>query len=518
MVVARQAWVPFALWILMMGRGLDAASPNVLLIMADDLGFSDIGCYGGEIDTPHLDALAKGGLRFTQFHNTARCWPTRGALLTGFYAQQIRRDTLPGIQRGNRPTWAKLLPKLLPDHYRSYHSGKWHIDGMPIANGFDRSYYLQDQGRFFYPKVHYEDDQPLPPVAPGTGYYGTTAIADHAIKCLVDHAENYSEQPFFHYLAFTAPHFPLHALPEDIARYRSVYQRGWDEVRQARWRRIRELDLVRGDLSKAEQDIGPPYSFPAAMDQLGDGEINRPVPWEQLTHRQREFQATKMSIHAAMVHRMDRDIGRVFNQLRTMGAWNDTLILFLSDNGASAEIMVRTDGHDPEAPPGSGPSYLCLGPGWSTVANTPFRRHKTWVHQGGIATPFLAHWPQGINAAGELRRSPAHVIDVVPTILELSNQPQRDGLPSEAPSPPGRSLVPLFRADQSDRHEAIWWAHEGHRALRSGNWKLVAAKGDPWELYDIQQDPTEINNLAGDHPEVVERLARAWARLADSFR
>ncbi len=201
-----------------------ADPPNVLIILADDLGYSDLGCYGGEIATPHLDALAAGGLRFTQFYNTGRCWPTRAALLTGYYAQQVRRDKVAGVRsggRGQRPDWARLLPEMLrPLGYRSYHSGKWHIDGMPLENGFDRSYYLRDQGRFFNPRVHHEDDQKLPPVKPGTGYYGTIAIADHAVKCLREHAAKYADQPFFHYLAFTAPHFPLHALPQDIARYR----------------------------------------------------------------------------------------------------------------------------------------------------------------------------------------------------------------------------------------------------------------------------------------------------------
>ena len=204
-----------------------AERPNVLLIMADDLGFSDLGCYGGEIETPNLDGLARDGLRFTQFYNTARCWPTRGALLTGYFAQQIRRDAVPGLPRGirsggggKRPSWAKLLPAMLkPAGYRAYHSGKWHIDGMPLGNGFDRSYYLKDQGRFFYPKVHWEDDKKLPEVKKDAGYYATDAIADHAVKCLKEHAEKHFGKPFFHYLAFTAPHFPLHALPEDIARY-----------------------------------------------------------------------------------------------------------------------------------------------------------------------------------------------------------------------------------------------------------------------------------------------------------
>ena len=260
----------------------EAAKPNVVVILADDLGFSDLGCYGGEIATPNLDRLAKNGLRFTQFYNTARCWPTRAALMTGYYAQQVRRDKLPGIVsggRGRRPAWARLLPDMLkPLGYRSYHSGKWHIDGMPVASGFDRSYYLRDQGRFFSPRVHWEDDKKLPAVKRGSGYYGTIAIADHAVKCLKDHAKNHAGKPFFHYVAFTAPHFPLHALPKDIARYRDTYVSGWDDIRRKRWQKSRKLGIAGGELSKVERDVGPPYHFPKALKQLGPGEVNRPLP------------------------------------------------------------------------------------------------------------------------------------------------------------------------------------------------------------------------------------------------
>jgi arylsulfatase len=356
-----------------------AARPNVVVILADDLGFSDLGCYGGEIKTPNLDGLAAGGLRFTQFYNTARCWPSRGALLTGYYAQQIRRDSVPGVPsgaRGVRPHWAKLLPAMLgPLGYRSYHSGKWHVDGMPLAAGFDRSYHVEDLGRYFHPRVLYEDDQKRPPVEPGTGYYTTIAIADHGIRYLKEHAEHRAGQPFFLYLAMSAPHFPLQAPPDDIARYRDRYRDGWEAVRAERWRKIQRLGIVKGRLPDVEREVGPPYDFPKALETLGPGEVNRPVPWDTLTDHQRAFQAAKMAIHAAMVERMDREIGRVLNQVRAMGAFENTLIFFLSDNGASAEIMVRDDGHDPTADAGSAGSHLCLGPGWSTVANKPFRRH-----------------------------------------------------------------------------------------------------------------------------------------------
>ncbi|MEX0977649.1 MAG: sulfatase-like hydrolase/transferase, partial [Pirellulales bacterium] len=390
--------------------------PNVLFILADDLGYSDLGCYGGEIATPNLDRLAEKGLRFTQFYNTARCWPSRAALLTGFYAQQVRRDTIPGVgggAGGKRPTWAPLLPNFLkPLSYRSYHSGKWHIDGLPIENGFDRSYTLDDHNRFFAPRQHTEDDRPLPPVKADAGYYATTSIADHAIKCLREHAEKYAERPFFQYVAFTSPHFPLQAPQADVDRYRTRYQEGWNKIQSARGQRLKQLGIVAHDPPAMERQVGPPYDFPDVLDKLGAGEALRPLPWSELTDQQRAFQAQKMAVHAAMVDRMDREIGRILEQLQAMGQFDNTLILFASDNGASAEIMVRGDGHDPSAPAGSAATFLCLGPGWSSAANSPFRRHKTWVHEGGIATPLVVHWPRGIASKGELRRDPAHLVDV----------------------------------------------------------------------------------------------------------
>ncbi len=500
------------------------ARPNVLVILADDLGYSDLGCYGGEIATPNLDGLARNGLRFTQFYNTARCWPTRAALLTGYYPQQVRRDTVQGItsgSRGVRPAWARLLPDMIRSlGYRSYHSGKWHIDGLPLAGGFDRSYLLQDQGRFFSPRVHFEDDQKLPPVERGSGYYATTAIADHAIKCLKEHAADHAAQPFFHYLAFTAPHFPLHALADDIARYRAKYRAGWDAVRADRWRRIRELGLVTANLPPPEREVGPPYDFPEAIEKLGPGETNRPAPWTDLTDAQREFQATKMAIHAAMVDRMDREIGRVLDQLRAMSALDDTLIFFLSDNGASAEIMVRDDGHDPAADPGSADSHLCLGPGWSTVANTPFRRHKTWVHEGGIATPLVVHWPRGIAARGELRHTPGHAIDLVPTILEITGAKRPANWAGQpVPAAPGVSLAPALARAGAVARDEIWWQHEGNRAIRVGDWKLVAAGNTAaWELYDLATDRTETRNLAEQHPDKVGDLERRWRQRLNEFR
>ncbi len=499
-----------------------SAPPNIIFILADDLGYSDLGGYGGEIATPHLDSLAKNGVRFTQFYNSGRCWPTRGALMSGYYAQQIHRDALPaaaGGGQGVRQQWARLLPEFLkPAGYRNYHSGKWHIDGKVLDAGFDRSLDVRNQGNFFSSAGNWIDDVPVVPPADEKGYYSTVANADHAIDCLKDHAANHANKPFFHYIAFIAPHFPLHALPQDIAKYRDKYLAGWEATREARFKRQKEMGIMDTTLSAMEREVGPPYAFPDAIEKLGPGEVNRPLPWSELTAEQRRFQATKMAIHAGMVDRMDQEIGRILAQLKAMGAYENTLIFFASDNGASAEIMVRSGGHDPKADPGSAASYLCLGPGFSSVGNTPFRRHKTWVHEGGIATPLIAHWPKGITAKNELRRTPAHVIDIVPTVLQLAGvEKPKEWKGEPIPAAPGKSLVPAFARDEVIARDSLWWLHERNRAIRVGDWKLVAAAGTPWELYDLKSDRAEQRNLATRMPEKVKELELAWQQQTDSF-
>jgi len=501
---------------------LAAERPNVVFILADDLGYSDLGCYGGEIETPNLDSLAQNGLRFTQFYNTARCWPTRGALMTGFYAQQIHRDVLPNVGgggQGERQKWARLLPDFLkPAGYRSYHSGKWHIDGKVLDGGFDRSLDTRNQGNFFTAQGNAIDDVPVEVPADEKGYYTTIATADHAIECLKDHAANHAAKPFFHYIPFIAPHFPLHALPEDIAKYRDQYLEGWDKMREARFARQKEMGITNTTLSALEREVGPPYAFPEAMEKLGSGEVNRPLPWSELTDEQRRFQATKMAIHAAMVDRMDREIGRILAQIKDMGVFGNTLIFFASDNGASAEIMVRNGGHDPAASPGSAETYLCLGPGFSSACNTPHRRHKTWVHEGGISTPLIAHWPAGITAKNELRTTPAHVIDIVPTVLELAGiEKPKEWKGGAIPEAPGRSLAPAFAKNETITRDSLWWLHEDNKAIRVGDWKLVAAKGDAWALYDLKTDRAEQNDLAAKMPDKVKELEAAWQKQTDDF-
>ena len=510
--------------------GLGDDRPNFLVIVADDMGFSDAGCYGGEIATPNLDRLAQNGLRFTQFYNTARCWPTRSALVTGYYPQQIRRDGLPGGPRnfggrGKRPEWARTVAEYLSAvGYRTYHSGKWHIDGDPLKNGFDRSDQTS-RGPGFFETIKKKNRDP--------NYYETIHTADFAIECLKDHAAKHAEQPFFAYVAFRAPHFPLHALPEDIARYRDRYTEGWDVLRSERHKRQQSLGIEVAELSELEPQIGPPYAFPEQIKKLGPGEINRPIPWKELTAKQQQFQATKMAIHAAMVDRMDQEIGRIVTQLESMNELDNTFLCFLSDNGASAEIMVRGDGHDPSAEMGSAETYLCLGPGFSSAANTPFRRHKTWVHEGGISTPFIVHWPVGISAKNEVRSTMAHVIDITPTILDLAGVKIEAG---EGPPMSGVSLRTALTDQDVVLHDELWFYHNSNRAMRQGDWKIVYAPNPDagqrglgskdeledatkidWQLYRVSTDRAEQHDLSESEPQRVKTMAARWDDLRKQF-
>ena len=497
------------------------AKPNFLIIVADDMGFSDASCYGGDIATPQLDALANNGLRFTQFYSTGRCWPSRSCLMTGFYAQQIHMDP----PKGHLPAWTRLLPHhLRPLGYRCYHSGKWHVDGAPkpVADGgFDRSYVLHDHNRNFYPHDHWLDDQPLPPVKKDAGYYTTTAFTDRALEFLGEHTAQHRADPFCLYLAYTVPHFPLQAPAEDIARYRGKFDAGWDNARTARWQRLRQLGLVNCGLSALESDVVPPWNLkPEELaQQISTGEAPRAVPWQELTDEQRRFQASKMEVHAAMIDRMDREIGRVIEHLKQMGVFENTVILFVSDNGASAEQIIRGDGHDKSAPAGSARTFLCLGPGWSSAANTPFRRHKSWVHEGGIASPLIIHWPHGIAARGELRHTPGHFVDVLPTLVELAGGQPAAALNDPATPPlPGRSLVPALTKDCDVPRDCIYFHHLDNCALRVGDLKLVrAGKDAPWELYDLSRDRCEQDNLAARQPEKVSELATRWEQLDAEF-
>lgn len=493
--------------------------PNVMLILMDDMGFSDPGCYGGEIETPNIDRLANNGVRFTQFYNTGRCWPTRSSILTGYYAPQVCMDP---PMRGYRPPWQRLIPHYLGEAgYRSYHSGKWHVMNTrdPEVEGeFDRSwgYEIEQFNHFFH-----QDD--------GTTKFSATAVTDHALDCLQEHQSEHSGTPFFHYVCYTTPHFPVQAEQEDIDKYMDRYSEGWDVMREKRWQRLRDMGIVNCDLSEREPDVPAPHYLAKKEEwdaQFGPGEVEYAVAWDSLTDEQKRFQATKMAIHAAMVDRTDREIGRLLDRLENMNVFEDTLVMFLSDNGASAEIMIRGQGHDPDAPPGSEKTHLCLGPGWSNCSNSPFRRHKIWVHEGGVATPMVASWPNGIKARGELRHDMGHVIDFLPTIMDLAGvKPEDIPLPHDAPSLPGKSLVPTFEQDGSVEHDHIYFHHEGNRALRVGNWKLVneslvnrGTTDDPWALYDLSKDRCEMVDLSTDMPAKYQEMRDQWQKCEDQYR
>ncbi len=500
--------------------GAMSKAPNFLVIVADDMGFSDAGCYGGEIATPHLDALASKGVRFTQHYSTGRCWPSRACLLTGNYYQQ-----LPQVgENGVIPSWGRPLPHYLrPNGYRCYHSGKWHVNQFPwpVAHGgFDRSYYVRDYDRNFAVKDHFLDDRPLPPVEPDSGYYSSNAIAEQACRFLEEHRQQTPTAPLFMYLAFIAPHFPLHAPREDIDDYRGRYDGGWDRIREERLARLRDMGIVDCELSPRQPRTKPRWNLsPEELQRrIGPGEVPRALAWRSLGQEQRAFQAEKMTVHAAMVQCLDRAAGRVIARLKEMGEWENTVTLFVSDNGASAEQIIRGDGHDPRAVPGSGESYLCLGPGWSTAANTPFRYHKSWVHEGGIASPLIVHWPRGIRDPGALRRTPSHFVDIVPTLLELAGA-ESDPAWRDPGAPPlaGRSLAQALQQDVEVPREAIFFSHIGHRALRIGRWKIVAVHHGPWELYDMHRDRSELHNLASKQPERVATMAALWQRYATEF-
>lgn len=530
-------WIRTSLGILLLllarvhAAGADASTPptptslpNILILLADDLGFSDLGCYGGEIRTPNLDRLARHGLRFSQFYNTSRCWPSRAALLSGFYPQQIRMDP----PRGRLPNWAPLLPRRLQAlGYRSYHSGKWHVNGAPLAiadGGFNRSYRLEDHDRNFHPQHLWLDDDRIPAIPRGSNYYTTSAFADFMIGCLKDHAAHHSRQPFLGYLAFTVPHFPLQAPADDVNRCRGRYDAGWDVIRARRHHRQVRIGLVQDPLSPPEPDVFPSWSIPstALKTQIDPGEVAAAVPWTSLTPEEQRFQAAKMAVHAAMIERMDREIGRVLDQLRTMNAIENTLILFASDNGASAEFINRGDRHELGSTPGSARSYLCLGPGWSTAANTPFRLHKSWTHEGGIATPLIVHWPRAIRTRGQWRHTPAHLIDVVPTLLDIAGPgTQPPPSPSPAiPSLPGRSLRPAFDADVDVARDYLYFHHAGNRALRVGDWKLVSRtpETNTYSLYNLRFDRTEQVDLAARQPDRAAAMGRTWDELDRQFR
>ncbi len=499
--------------------------PNVLLVLADDLGWSDLGCYGGEIDTPHLDALAWSGLRFTQFYNSSRCCPSRASILTGLHPAQAGFPEFFGMLP---PTCVTIPEVLRAAGYRTYMVGKWHLNEKtkPIERGFDEFYgMLGGYNTCWQEKPHYTrwpQDRPKREYPPD-GFYSTDVFGDYAVEFLEQARQPSAEgRPWFLYLAFNAPHFPLHAPAETIAKYEPIYTQGWDKIRAARLARQKALGIVPKDLDLPSRGTTPKNKFNERTDWA-----DRPIPaWDSLPEDRRADLTRRMSVYAAMVDHLDRVVGRIVDLLKRTDQLDDTLILFLSDNGACAEWdpWGFDDASGPKNTLHSGASlakvggrdtYISCGSGWANASNTPLRLFKHYMHEGGIRTPLIVHWPAGAKAPpGSLCHAPGFIADLMPTICgaTAANYPRYRGGKDVTPVE-GVSLLPAFAGEpQPPRQLCI--EHEGHRTIRDGQWKLVCIKGCPWELYDITNDPTESHDLADRDPRRVERMAAAWREWA----
>ncbi len=501
--------------------------PNILLILADDLGYSDLGCYGGEIKTPNLDALAAGGLRFTQFYNSARCCPSRASLMTGLYPHQAGiglmdgDDGLPGYRGHLTERCVTLAEVLKPAGYRSLAVGKWHLGRPgPIERGFDEFY-----GFVVGHSVNCWNENAfarLPAGRPKRSYgegkfYATDAITDHALDFLGS-ARGEKDRPWFLYLAYNAPHFPLQAPKGEIARYADLYTKGWDKIREERFARQKQLGLL-----DERWPLTPRSEF-----QGGAGNTNSGVnpAWDSLPPERRADLARRMAIFAAMVDRMDQNIGRVLADLRAHGELDNTLIFFLSDNGACAEW--DPFGFDVKSGPNNilhrgaeleqmgGPnSHLSYGSGWANACNTPWRLYKHYTHEGGISTPLIVHWPAVMKRQAEPDTRPGHLVDIMATCAEVAGAVYPKTFNGHDILPPeGRSLLPALRGEPA-QPRTLFFEHEGNRAASESRWKLVAKKDGPWELYDAEADRTELKNLAAAHPDVVVKLAKLWDDWAE---
>ena len=523
---------------------MSGAKPNIVLIMSDDMGFSDIGCYGSEIHTPNLDALAADGIRFTQFYNTARCCPTRASLLTGLYPHQagighmMGDRRLPGYHGDLGKNCLTIAEALKPAGYAAYMAGKWHVTphtkpegpkyNWPLQRGFDRFFgTIHGAGSFYDPNSLTRDNTQIVPDT--KDFYYTDAISNNAARFILDHKRDKDGKPFFMYVAYTAAHWPMHARPRDIAKYKGRYDKGWHVLRKQRYERMQQMGLL-----KKQWDMSPHDS----------------KPWDEVSEADKKWHVRRMEVYAAMVDSMDAGIGRITDALKKTGAFENTLILFLEDNGGCAEEYgsrgaVRPDPSKPVklkpmAPdelqkrmqpavtrdgrpvrtghgvmPGPTDTYIAYGKEWANVSNTPFRMYKHWVHEGGISTPLIAHWPAAIRRKGQFERQPGHLIDLMATCVDVAGAkyPAEAGGTKITPME-GRSLVPAF-AGKTIQRDAIYWEHEGNRAVRIGKWKLVArGAAGPWELYDMDADRSELNDLASEQPDRVRQMAAQWETFA----
>ena len=473
----------------------DRTRPNIILIMVDDMGYSDIGCYGGEVKTPNLDKIASDGLRFTQFYNTAKCHTTRAELMTGNYAYSIGDN--------NMEHGATLGEVLRTKGYRTLISGKWHQKPLPTTRGFDRYYGLADGCcNFFNPGVEARDGEGLPGrkgqnrlrrwaiedkvimgyTNPDKDFYTTDAFTDYAMERLVEYKDE--DKPFLLYLPYTAPHYPLHAWPEDIAKYRGKYKIGWDEIRKQRFARMNKMGI-----------IGPNHKLSERASKA----------WEDLSEKQKDEEDLKMAVYAAMIDRVDQNLGRLFAKVKELKKWDNTLILFLTDNGACPEQPNTT----PNIPPGPVESYRTVSVGWANASNTPYRRFKSTDYEGGTRTPFIAHWP-GVIKPG-MTDQVGHIIDISATFRDITGAKYPKIINgNKTKDPVGKSLLPIFHGKTRESHKEIYWHFGSANAVRQGDLKAVRQGRSSWELYDLKADPSEVNNLAKVNPEKTKELGKMW--------
>lgn len=496
-----------------------ASRPNIVVILVDDMGYSDIGCYGGEIPTPNIDRLATEGVRFTQFYNTSRCCPTRASLLTGLYPHQagIGHMTddyaIPVREKLGGPAYtAKLNDRcvtiaeaLQPAGYDTFMSGKWHVgnarEAWPDRRGFTRSFCVVSGAmNYFGSGIQHADGPKAMQLQldgnlwerPSEGFYSTDAFTEQALQFLRERKE--PARPFFLYLAYNAPHWPIHALPEDIAKYRGKYRDGFEKTRVARLQRQIKIGLFPKDTPLPQLDKATPQ-------------------WDALPEERRDEWDLRMAIYAAQIDRMDRGVGQLMDTLREIGADANTLVLFLSDNGACHE---KIDRGQPDAPLGTRGSYSSYRRPWAQVSNTPFRLYKHWTHEGGIATPLIARWPEHVKNVGGFTKESGHVIDIMATALDAADADYpktREG--REITPLEGKSLLPVFEGKALERNAPLFWEHEGNRAVRDGKWKLVSAYPGPWELYDLESDRTETRDLAEQNPDKVRELTAKYDQWAE---
>ncbi len=518
------------------------AKPNVVLILNDDMGYSDIGCYGGEIETPNLDRLAKNGLRFSSFYNTARCSPSRASMLTGLHPHQtgvgiLTYDSGPEGYAGNLNHRCVTIPQVLKANgYRTYMSGKWHVassltkptDTWPLQRGFDEFYgTIIGAGSFYDPNTLTRGNENVEQEAHAPGFFYTDAISDQAVAYIDQHAKQHAGTPFFEYVAYTAPHWPLHAHDDDIAKYKGRFDAGWDALREARLEKLVASGLLKPHWKLTERDPTQP-------------------PWSE-AQKDEQFRAWTlrcMEVYAAQIDRMDQGIGRILAALEKNGQLDDTLVIFLADNGACAEdipqdvtidelvdklmIARRTTrsgepvhfGNDVHRMPGPENTYQSYGTAWANLSNAPFRLYKHWIHEGGISTPLIAHWPNGIAKSenGGLRHAPGYLPDIMATIVEATGSTYPQSFEGRAVDPiEGQSLLPTFASDREAvaNRKPMFWEHEGNAAVRIGKWKLVKRYPRDWELYDMESDRTELSDLAPKEPARVKDMASqydAWAQ------